>query len=128
MKEFIFMKRKRKDSIQLSDHFTYGRILRFCAPTMAMMLFTSIYGVVDGFFVSNFVGKDAFAAVNLIMPAISFVRTLVFEMLSVLILPEIFGVNGIWASVFVAEIASAILSWTFLIRKDKKYRYFRRSL
>lgn len=65
------MKENRKrDPIQLSDHFTYGRILRFCTPTMAMMLFTSIYGVVDGFFVSNFVGKDAFAAVNLIMPAI----------------------------------------------------------
>ena len=54
--------------IQLSDHFTYGRLLRFTLPSMAMMVFTSIYGVVDGIFVSNFAGKTAFAAVNLIMP------------------------------------------------------------
>ena len=54
--------------IQLSDHFTYGRLLRFTFPTIVMMIFTSIYGVVDGIFVSNFAGKTAFAAVNLIMP------------------------------------------------------------
>ena len=54
--------------IQLSDHFTYGRLLRFTFPSIVMMVFTSIYGVVDGIFVSNFAGKTAFAAVNLIMP------------------------------------------------------------
>ena len=54
--------------IQLSDHFTYGRLLRFTMPTIVMMIFTSIYSVVDGIFVSNFAGKTAFAAVNLIMP------------------------------------------------------------
>ena len=54
--------------IKLSDHFTYGRLLRFVLPSIAMMIFTSIYGVVDGFFVSNYVGKTEFAAVNLIMP------------------------------------------------------------
>lgn len=54
--------------IQLSDHFTYARLLRFSFPSMAMMVFTSIYGVVDGLFVSNFVGKEPFAAINLIMP------------------------------------------------------------
>lgn len=54
--------------IQLSDHFTYGRLLRFTFPSIVMMIFTSIYGVVDGIFVSNFAGKTAFAAVNLIMP------------------------------------------------------------
>ena len=54
--------------IQLSDHFTYRRLLRFVFPSIVMMVFTSIYGVVDGLFVSNFVGKDAFAAINLIMP------------------------------------------------------------
>ena len=57
-----------KQSIQLSDHFTYGRLLRFTLPSIAMMIFTSIYYVVDGFFVSNFVGKTPFAAVNFIMP------------------------------------------------------------
>lgn len=54
--------------IQLSEHFTYKKLLRFSLPTIAMMIFTSIYCIVDGFFVSNFVGKTAFAAVNLIMP------------------------------------------------------------
>lgn len=56
--------------IQLSDHFTYKKILRFCFPPIIMMVFTSIYGVVDGLFVSNFVGKIPFAAVNLVMPFI----------------------------------------------------------
>lgn len=54
--------------IQLSDHFTYRRLLRFTLPSIVMMIFTSIYGVVDGFFVSNFVGKLPFTAVNFIMP------------------------------------------------------------
>ena len=55
-------------NISLSDHFNYRRLLRFTFPSMVMMIFTSIYGVVDGFFVSNFVGKTPFAAVNLIIP------------------------------------------------------------
>ena len=54
--------------IQLSDHFTYSKLFRFTLPSIAMMVFTSIYGVVDGYFVSNFAGKTAFAAINLIMP------------------------------------------------------------
>ena len=56
--------------IQLSDHFTYGKLFRFCLSPIIMMVFTSIYGVVDGLFVSNFVGKIPFAAINLIMPFI----------------------------------------------------------
>ena len=54
--------------IQLSDHFNVRRLLRFTLPSMGMMLFASIYGVVDGFFVSNFAGENAFSAVNLIFP------------------------------------------------------------
>ena len=54
--------------IQLSDHFSYGRLLRFTLPSIVMMLFTSVYGVVDGIFVSNYAGKTAFSALNLIMP------------------------------------------------------------
>ncbi len=54
--------------IQLSDHFTTGRLLRYALPSVLMMIFTSVYGVVDGFFVSNFTGKTSFAAVNFIMP------------------------------------------------------------
>ncbi len=54
--------------IQLSDHFSYGHLMRFTFPSVIMLVFTSIYGVVDGFFVSNYVGKTPFAAVNFIMP------------------------------------------------------------
>ena len=56
--------------ISLSDHFTYKKLLRFVLPSVIMMVFTSIYGVVDGFFVSNYAGKTAFAAINLVMPFI----------------------------------------------------------
>lgn len=56
--------------IQLSEHFTYRKLLRFTMPSIIMMVFSSIYGVVDGIFVSNFAGKTAFAAINLIMPYI----------------------------------------------------------
>ena len=61
-------KRSIPMKIQLSDHFTFGRLLRFTWPSIVMMVFTSIYSVVDGIFVSNYAGKTAFAAVNLIMP------------------------------------------------------------
>lgn len=64
--------------IHLSEHFTYGKLLRFTFPTMVMLIFTSIYGVVDGVFVSNFAGKTAFAAVNLIMPALMIFATVGF--------------------------------------------------
>ena len=57
-------------NIQLSDHFNYRRLFRFTLPSIVMMIFTSIYGVVDGLFVSNFVGKTPFAAINLVMPFI----------------------------------------------------------
>ncbi len=62
------MKTSGKANIQLSDHFTYKKLLQFTFPSIIMMVFTSIYGVVDGFFVSNFAGKTSFAAINLVMP------------------------------------------------------------
>ena len=65
-------------SIQLSDHFTYKKLLRFVFPSIIMMIFTSIYSIVDGLFVSNYVGKTAFASVNLIMPLIMGVSALGF--------------------------------------------------
>lgn len=64
--------------IQLSEHFTYGKLLRFVCPSIIMMIFTSIYGVVDGIFVSNFTGSESFAAVNLIMPLVMAVGALGF--------------------------------------------------
>ena len=57
-------------NIQLSDHFNYKRLFHFTLPSVVMMIFTSIYGVVDGFFVSNLVGKTSFAAVNFVMPVL----------------------------------------------------------
>ena len=64
------MQKKSFDVIQLSDHFHYKRLLRFTFPSIIMLIFTSIYGVIDGFFVSNYVGKTPFTAVNFIMPVL----------------------------------------------------------
>ena len=65
-------------NIQLSDHFTYDKLLRFTLPSIAMMIFTSIYGVVDGFFVSNFAGDIPFKAVNLTWPFLMIMSTVGF--------------------------------------------------
>ena len=61
----------KKDRIQLSDHFTYRRLFTFVLPTIANMIFLSIYGIVDGLFISNYVGKVAFASVNVTFPIFS---------------------------------------------------------
>ena len=65
-------------NIQLSEHFSYKKLLKYTFPSIIMMVFTSIYGVVDGFFVSNFVGKTPFAAVNFIMPVLMILGTIGF--------------------------------------------------
>ena len=78
------MKESMKMQIQLSDHFTIIKVIRFTFPTIAMMIFTSVYSVVDGFFVSNFAGKTPFAAINLIMPVLIILGTVGF----------IFGTGG----------------------------------
>lgn len=64
--------------IQLSDHFNFKRLIHFTLPSMAMMIFTSIYGIVDGFFISNYAGKTEFAAVNFILPVIYIVGAVGF--------------------------------------------------
>ncbi len=90
--------------IQLSDHFSYGKLIRFTIPSIAMMIFTSVYGVVDGFFVSNFAGKTPFSAVNLIMPFLMIVATVGF----------MFGTGG-----------TAIVAKTFGEgNKEKANKYF----
>lgn len=88
-----------KTKIQLSDHFTYGRLFRFTVPSIVMMVFASIYSVVDGFFVSNFAGKTPFAAINLIMPFLMILYTVGF----------MFGTGG-----------SAIVAKTFGEGKSKE--------
>lgn len=65
-------------NIQLSDHFTYQRLLRFTIPSIVMMILTSIYSIVDGLFVSNYVGKVPFAALNLMYPLITAISTIAF--------------------------------------------------
>lgn len=90
--------------IQLSDHFTYRKLLTFTLPSILMMIFTSIYGVVDGLFVSNFAGDIPFKAVNLIMPFLMIVATVGF----------MFGSGG-----------TAIVANTFGAgHKEKANRYF----
>lgn len=64
--------------IQLSEHFTYKKLIRFTLPTIFMMIFTSIYGIVDGIFVSNLVGSDSFAAVNLTVPILMIMASVGF--------------------------------------------------
>ena len=70
--------KKSKNEIKLSDHFTYGRLLKFTMPSIVMMIFTSIYGVVDGFFVANFAEESAFPAVNFIFPLLMMLGSLGF--------------------------------------------------
>ena len=65
-------------AIHLYDKFSYGRLIRFVIPSVVMMVFSSVYGVVDGLFVSNYVGKTAFASVNLIMPFLMVISTIGF--------------------------------------------------
>lgn len=72
------MSNTKKQAIGLSDHFTYGKLLRFTLPSIATMVFTSIYSVVDGFFISNYAGKTAFASVNFIMPVLMILATVGF--------------------------------------------------
>lgn len=64
--------------IQLSDHFTYSRLIRFVLPSIVMMIFTSIYGIVDGIFVSNFVGETPFAAINICWPMVMLMSAIGF--------------------------------------------------
>lgn len=68
----------KREKIQLSEHFTYGKLIRFTMPTIVMMVFTSLYGIVDGIFVSNCVGSVAFAALNLIWPVIMILGSIGF--------------------------------------------------
>ena len=90
--------------IRLSDSFSYARLIRFTLPSIAMMIFTSIYSVVDGFFVSNFAGKTPFAAVNLIRPVLQILGTVGF----------MFGTGG-----------TALISNTFGAGdKERANRYF----
>ena len=73
-----------KSRIHLSEHFTYSKLLRFTMPSIVMNIFLSLYIIVDGYFVANFVGKTEFAAINLIMPILGILGTIGY----------MFGVGG----------------------------------
>ena len=115
----------KSNQIQLSDHFTTGRLLKFTASPIIMMIFTSIYTIVDGFFVSNCAGKTAFTALNngTVSAAISFLRTLLFQVVSILTLPLIIGVDGIWLAVVAAEAMALVCTGGFVVRGRKRYGY-----
>lgn len=137
-------------NIQLSEHFGYRKLLRFTLPSIVMMVFTSIYGVVDGVFVSydlellsttirafsiysvlfllvgfNIFASSFFTALNdgLTSALISFGRTLVFEVAAVLVLPLFLGIDGVWSAVIAAEGMALVLSLVCLVRNRKKYGY-----
>ncbi len=155
--------------VRISDHFNYRKLFGFVLPSVIMLVVTSVYTVIDWFFVSNFVGKTPFAAVNLIMPVImifggfgfmigtggtayvsmligkgekdeanrcftalnnglisavlSVLRTLVFQIAFVFILPAIFGVDGIWWAMLATEICATVVSVVLFIAYRKKYNY-----
>ena len=105
------------ESIRLSDHFSYSKLLRFTLPSIVMMVFTSIYGVVDGLFVSNYAGKTAFAAINLVMPFI-------------MVLGGIGFMIGTGGTALVSKILgegdqekATLISIIFLLAKRRKYHY-----
>ena len=116
---------KHREQIQLSDHFDTRRLLRFALPSICMMIFTSVYGVVDGYFVSNFVGKTPFAAVNLIMPYLMILGALGFILGTggSALIGKLLGLDGIWLSLIAAELAAAAVTAGMLIWKRSKYNY-----
>ena len=71
-----------KDRIQLSDHFTYGRLIRFTLPSIGMMIIISLYTVTDGIFIGRFAGSDALAASNIVYPVINLVLGLAIMLAS----------------------------------------------
>lgn len=112
-------------AVQLSDHFTYRKLLAFVLPPIGMLLLTSVYTLVDGLFVSHYVGKTAFAAMNngLISAVISFLRTFVFQVAAVLMLPLWFGTDGVWLAASAAEIGALLFSVLFIRRFRHRYGY-----
>jgi len=95
---------QNQKKIQLADHFTYGRLIRFTSPSIIIMFFAACYGIVDGYFISNYVGKTAFASVNLIIPFV-----------------QIIGVMGV---VFGADGSSLIARTLGTGNREKAGRYF----
>ena len=115
-----------RNPIQLSDHFSYGRLLRFTLPTIGMMIFTSLYGMVDGFFVSNYAGKMPFAAINFTWPVLGMLGVVGFmfgtggnAIISRLLgqrepdrAQEVFSML-VWLAVGIGAVL-AVLGWLFL--------------
>ena len=101
-------------NIELSGHYGHRRIVRSVLPSIGMVLVTSIYSIVDGFFVSNFAGKTGFAAVNLTFPAIMMIGSL--GLMIGTGGAALVGIDGIWLSWGIAEVLSLILSVFLVVR------------
>ena len=114
-------KNKGRTAIKLSDHFTYAKLIRFTLPSVIMIIFTSIYGVVDGFFVSNFVGKTSFAAVNFIMPVMMILGAVGFMFGtggSVLVAVLRLGIVGAALATATCQLVGGVVPIIYFIRKN----------
>lgn len=118
-------------SVKLSNHFTYKRLFLFVYPTIIMIIFTSIYSVVDGLFVSNFAGKIQFASVNLVLPVLTMISTIGFMIGSggSAVVGISLGAkrkekaNDYFSMFLLAEVSSGLISGIFVIVNRKKYGY-----
>ena len=105
-------------STSISQHFSPWSLLKFTFPSIIMMMFMSLYTIVDGIFISRFIGSNALSD-GKSSAIISFCRTLLFTVISLLVLPRFFGVNGAWLAIPVAEFVTLLLS----IWMHRKYLY-----
>lgn len=131
--------------VNISEHFTYKKLIRYVLPCVAMMVMTSVYSIVDGFFVSNYAGKNAFAAVNLIMPVLMAIASFgfmigtggsalvafylglkdkkkaneVFSMLIFLILIGAAVIAGAAAATFASQCVGGLIPFVYFVRKNK---------
>lgn len=122
----------RNNRIQLSDHFTYKKLFRFVLAPICTMLFTSIYGIVDGFFVSNYVGNTAFASAfftalsnGKISAILSVTRTLILQLVMIYVLPMLLYVDGLWAAVIAVEGISLIVTVYYILKNRRTYGYMK---
>ena len=99
-------------STSISQHFSPWSLLKFAFPSIIMMMFMSLYTIVDGIFISRFIGSNALSSLNIVYPVASVViaiGTLLFTVISLLVLPQFFGVNGAWLAIPVAEFVTLLL-------------------
>ena len=112
-----------KSRIHLSEHFTYSKLLRFTLPTIVMNIFLSLYIIVDGYFVANFVGKTEFAAINLIMPMLNILGTIgyMFGVGDSALIAKTLGENN--QDQANRLLMAAVVGSIFMVALRRKYQY-----